>query len=384
MMAALLLLLGVVLLVAGAEALVRGASRLAAAVGISPLVIGLTVVAYGTSAPELAVSVKASLSGQPDIAMGNVIGSNICNVLLILGLSATVAPLVVNQSLVRKDVPIMLGVSVLLLFASMNGVLQRWEGLALVAGGLLYTAFAIHQSHKESKAVVAEYQREFAGPRRQGAIQIVTNVALIAIGLVTLVVGARFLVSAAVDIARVLGVSERVIGLTIVAVGTSLPELATSVVAAARGQRDIAVGNVVGSNIFNILFVLGISSVVGSGGIRVSPSLLRFDIPVMIAVAATCLPVFLAGHQIRRAEGVILLGYFVAYTAYLIMADRQSPALGSFTQAMLVFVLPLTAVALAFSTVQAVRRGDHRHPARRGVVRDAPPLPDVRSRRDEP
>ena len=360
MITALMLIAGIVLLVAGAEALVRGASRLALAAGISPLVVGLTVVAYGTSMPELAVSWKASMLGQPDIAVGNVVGSNICNILLILGLSATVAPLVVDQRLVRKDVPIMIGVSVLVLLAGLDGTVQRWEGLLFVLGGVLYTWFAIVQSRKETKAVQEEYSDEFPAPVRRGPLVHVLNVLLVAAGLVILVIGARLLVDAAVKIALACGVTERLIGLTIVAVGTSLPELATSVVAAARGQRDIAVGNVVGSNIFNILIVLGASAAVSRVGVTVSPAMLKFDIPVMIAVALTCLPVFMAGHQIRRTEGMLLVGYFIAYTAYLVLADLKHSLLTNFTQAMITFVIPLTVIALAFSTIQAVRRGDHR------------------------
>ena len=351
---------GITLLVAGAEALVRGASRLALALGISPLVIGLTVVAYGTSMPELAVSWKASLLGQPDIAVGNVVGSNICNILLILGLSATVAPLVVDQRLVRKDVPIMIGLSLLVMAAGWDGAIQRWEGLLFFLGGVLYTWFAIVQSRQENKSVQQEYSDEFQKPVETGGMAHAWSVLLVLAGLVILVVGARMLVTAAVDIALVFGVSERVIALTIVAAGTSLPELATSVVAAARGQRDIAVGNVVGSNLFNIFIVLGASAALSKVGLLVSPALLRFDIPVMIAVALTCLPIFMAGHQIRRTEGVLLFGYFIAYTAYLVMADVQHNLLTNFTQAMITFVIPLTGIALGFSTLKAVRRGDHR------------------------
>ncbi len=366
MITALMLIGGITLLVAGAESLVRGASRLALAVGISPLVVGLTVVAYGTSMPELAVSWKASLLGQPDIAVGNVVGSNICNILLILGLSSIVAPLVVDQSLVRKDVPIMIGISVLLLLAGLDGTVQRWEGALLFLGGVLYTWFAIVQSRKETKAVQQEYSDGLPpAPVRHGLMEHAASVLLVIGGLVILVLGARLLVDAAVRIALAFGVTERLIGLTIVAVGTSLPELATSVVAAARGQRDIAVGNVVGSNIFNILVVLGASAAVSKVGVIVSPAMLKFDIPVMIAVALTCLPVFMAGHQIRRTEGMLLFGYFIAYTAYLVMADIHHKLLTNFSSAMVTFVVPLTVIALVSSTVNAVRRGDHRRmPAR--------------------
>ena len=353
------LALGLVLLVFGAEWLVRGASRLALSFGISPLVVGLTIVAFGTSAPELAVSVKSAWLGQADIALGNVVGSNIFNVLGILGLSAIVAPLIVDQKMVRFDVPIMIAISFLLLAFGWDGNIARWEGGVLFAGIVSYTVFLIRQSRRESKAVKAEYQEEF-GDKGGKKPPLWMNLAYIAGGLVLLVLGAQWLVTSSVEIARHFGVSELVIGLTIVSIGTSLPELATSVVAAAKGERDIAVGNVVGSNIFNILSVLGFSSLVSPSGVGVADSAFRFDIPVMIAVAVSCLPVFFAGHQIKRWEGFMFVGYYIAYTAYLVMAQKQHESLGAFRQAMIYFVIPLTIVAVGVSMIQAFRRGDHR------------------------
>ncbi len=353
------LALGLVLLVFGADWLVRGASRLALSFGISPLVIGLTIVAFGTSAPEMAVSVKSAWLGQADIALGNVVGSNIFNVLGILGISALVAPLIVDQKMVRFDVPIMIGVSLLTLAFGLDGSIARWEGGVLFAGIVWYTVFLIRQSRRESKAVEKEYADEF-GDEKGKKSPMAMNIVWIALGLVLLVLGARWLVNSSVEIARIFGVNELIIGLTIVACGTSLPELATSVVAAWKGERDIAVGNVVGSNIFNILSVLGFSSLVSPSGVGVAESALRFDIPVMIAVAVSCLPIFFAGHQIKRWEGGLFVFYYIAYTSYLVMAQKQHASLGALRDGMVYFVIPLTVIAVGVSVFQAFRRGDHK------------------------
>ncbi len=338
--------LGLALLVAGAELLVRGASRLALRFGISPLVIGLTVVAYGTSTPELAVSVQAGLAGQADIAAGNIVGSNIFNVLFILGVSALIVPLAVSQQLVRLDVPLMIGVSVLLWIVALDGRISLFDGLLLTAGIVAYTVFAIRLGRRESAAVQAQYAQEFGQGQRAWLDRLPLQIAFIIAGLALLVIGATWLVDGAVAIARALGVSEVVIGLTIVAAGTSLPEVATSIVAALRGERDIAVGNIVGSNLYNILAIAGIAALVTPGGLAVAPSLIRFDLPVMIAVAFACLPLFATGHLIARWEGALFLAYYAAYVSYLILAATEHARLPAFSGVMLGFVLPLTAVTL--------------------------------------
>lgn len=342
-MTVVLFVAGLGLLVLGAEWLVRGASRLAAALGISPLVIGLTVVAFGTSAPEVAVSVKSAWAGQPDLALGNVVGSNIFNVLLILGASAVVTPLLVSSQLIRLDVPVMIGLSVLTLLLAGDGSIGRLDGAILFAGAVAYTAFQIRQSRKESAAIRDEYAQEY-GPRRTSTA---ANLSFIGAGLALLVLGSRWLVNGAVAFAQALGVSELVIGLTVVAAGTSLPEVATSILAAFRGERDIAVGNVVGSNIFNLLAVLGLAGLVAPSGLPAPAALLRFDLPVMVAVAIACLPIFASGATIARWEGALFLFYFAAYTAYVVLAAQQHDALPAFSAAMEAFVLPLTAVTLA-------------------------------------
>ena len=337
---------GLVLLVFGADWLVRGASRLAAAYGISPLVIGLTIVAYGTSAPELAVSVKAAWAGQADLGMGNVVGSNIFNILLILGLSAMITPMIVAAQLIRVDVPIMIGLSFLLYLLAVDGRLGRVDGAILFVGAISYTTFLIRQGRRESAAVQAEFEAEVG----TGSSSLAANLGWIAVGMAGLVLGSRWLVDSAIVFARVFGVSELVIGLTIVAAGTSLPEVATSVVAAIRGERDIAVGNVVGSNIFNILSVLGISSLVSPSGIPVSPALLGFDMPVMIAVAVACLPIFARGSRIDRWEGAVFFFYFLAYTTYVVLAAQDHEAVPLIGTAMQSFVLPLTALTIALTS----------------------------------
>lgn len=353
-MTILLFIIGIVLLVAGAELLVRGASRLAVAVGISPLVIGLTIVAFGTSAPEMAVSVASSLSGQTgaDIAIGNVVGSNIFNVLLILGLSATIAPLVVSQQLVRIDVPIMIGASGLMLLLAWDRSVSRLDGIILFSLIIAYTVFAIVKGRKENRTVQEEYEVEF-GKGEESSLLV--NILLILGGLGMLVLGSNWLVDGAIAIARSLGVSELVIGLTIVAAGTSLPEVATSVMASVRGERDIAVGNVVGSNLFNILAVLGLAATVSPAGVNVSASALAFDIPVMIAVAIACLPIFFTGYVIARWEGLVFLGYYIAYTAYLVMSAARTEGVDEMRTVMMLFVIPLTVLTLGVATIREVR-----------------------------
>jgi len=350
----LLFIAGFVLLVVGAEWLVRGAARLAAAIGVSPLVIGLTIVAFGTSAPELAVSIRAALVGEADIAFGNVVGSNIFNILVILGLSAAITPLLVAQQLVRLDVPLMVGVTLLTVLFALDANISRVEGVALFAGLIAYTAFLFIQSRRENSAVQQEYEAEF-GERPKGAVQLAVNVFWVIASLGMLTIGSRWLVEGAVALARAIDVSELIIGLTIVSGGTSLPEVATSVVAAIKGERDIAVGNAVGSNIFNLLSVLGLSSIIAPTGIAVDVAALNFDVWVMLAVAVACLPVFFTGNQIARWEGLMFIGYYVIYLVYLFLASTQHDALLAFSTIMLLFVLPLTVLTLVITVLRELR-----------------------------
>jgi cation:H+ antiporter len=348
-----LLLAGAVLLIAGAELLVKGASRLAGAAGISPLVIGLTVVAFGTSAPEFAVTAGAAWSGEADLALGNVVGSNIFNVLFILGLSALVTPLVVSQQLVRLDVPLTIGVSLLVAGLAFDGRIGRADGAVLFAGILAYTGFLIRHSRRESAALHAADTGASSDARPSPRA---IDFLWLALGLALLALGARWLVAGAVAAAQAFGVSELVIGLTIVAAGTSLPEVATSVLASLRGERDIAVGNVVGSNLFNLLGVLGFGGLVSPAGIPVSPGALTFDIPVMIGATVVALPIFFTGYRIARWEGAVLLGFYAAYTGRLVMVASDHLIRPQFDVAMLYFVIPLTCLTLAVLVVQALRR----------------------------
>lgn len=314
------LLVGLVLLAAGAELLVRGAAQLASAAGISPLVIGLTVVAFGTSSPELVVSIVSALRGEEDVALGNVVGSNIMNVLLILGLSAIITPLQVSRQLIRIDVPIMIGLSAVLWLMARDNQISAQDGTVLFASLCTYTFWLI--AHSRGTAIGTEMHSDKTSlPPKQRLIskRNLINCLMAFVGLSMLVFGSHLLVTAAVSIARYFGLSELVIGLTIVAVGTSLPEIATSVMASLRGEREIAVGNVVGSNVYNIACVLGLSGMIGQGGVSVSAAALSVDIPVMVLVAIVCLPVFFTGQQISRWEGAGFLTSYIAYTWYRCM-----------------------------------------------------------------
>ena len=349
-----LFLSGLAFLIIGAEILVRGASRIAAGIGISPLIIGLTVVAFGTSSPELAVGIKSAVSGQADIALGNVIGSNIFNVLFILGLSALIVPLRVSKQLIRLDVPLMIGLSVLVLLFAMDQNITRFDGGLLLAGLAGYIVFLIYEGRKSSDGD-NKLNRNSTNGKNSGKINWPLNILFVVGGLVLLVVGSRWLVDGAVTFAQYLGVSELIIGLTIVAAGTSLPEVVTSLIAAVGGERDIAVGNVVGSNIFNIMGVLGLTGVLAPAGIRVSEGIYHFDIPIMIAVAFACLPIFFTGGTINRWEGALLLGYYVAYTSYLVLAATEHDTLPIFSTAMYYYVIPITAITLVVIAVQELR-----------------------------
>jgi cation:H+ antiporter len=356
---ALTLIGGLILLVVGGEFLVRGASKLALAFGLSPLVIGLTVVAFGTSAPELAVSIKASLSGSADIAVGNVVGSNIFNVLFILGVSALITPLVVAQQMVKKEVPIMIGASLIAYAMAFDRTIAQWEGVILFIGIIAYTWMAVRSTFKEKQAIKDEYAQEIGGSSEAKEAKtpksIAASLAFVLGGLAILVFGSELLVKAAVQLARGWGISELVIGLTIVATGTSLPEVAASTIAAIKGERDIAVGNVVGSNIFNILSVLGLSSIVSPSGLPVSEGALSFDFPIMIAAAVACLPVFYIGYSISRWRGLMFLGYYIAYTIYLVLDAQNHPSSSGIGAALLYFVIPLTVLTLGYMTFHEVK-----------------------------
>lgn len=352
----LVLVVGVVCLVFGAEWLVKGASAIATKFGVAPIVIGLTVVAFGTSAPELAVSISGAVSGNADVALGNVVGSNTLNILLILGLSAAVSGLSINQRLLRFDIPVLVIVSVLVYVLALNNVVGRLEGLLLFAGVLAYIGWLLRGAGKERNPTVDEEYDAAVDELERAVIDrpVAYQAGLVVVGLALLVLGSQMMVGAATDIASALGVSELVIGLTVVAGGTSLPELATSVMAAIRGQRDIAVGNVVGSNLFNLLCVLGASAAVSTKGIAVSNEVIRLDFPVTLAAAAVLLPICWNGFMIKRWEGAILVAFYVAYVAYLVMEVGDGNAPDLYRTALMICV-PLVFVIYAVAGFQGWR-----------------------------
>lgn len=338
---------GLVALTFGADLLIKGASALAARFGISAIVIGLTVVAFGTSAPEMAVSVNGAISGQADIAVGNVLGSNLLNILLILGVSALIVPLSVHRQIISTDVPIMIAAAIFTYFFSIDGRIDRFEGAMALGLLLVYTLFQIQISLKEkdgrAEGIVAE---ENGLQINSGSSPAWQDGARILGGLVLLVGGSDYFVKGAVEIATGFGVSELVIGLTVVALGTSLPEAATSIMAALKKQTDIAVGNVVGSNIFNSLGVLGLSSAVSPKPVQVSTQALSFDFPLSIAVALLCFPLFMRGLKIGRLEGAGFFFGYVAYVTFLVLDQRGSPLVSGKQPVIVQYVFPIVALLL--------------------------------------
>lgn len=361
-----LVIAGLLLLIVGGEALVRGASTLAVKVGLSPLVIGLVVVSAATSAPELAVTVGAVLEGEPDLAVGNVVGSNIINILLILGISAIISPLVIKRQLVRFDIPVMVGLSLLLVVVSLDGRISVFDGMLLLAGLILHIIMSILVGRRT--AAKPEYEPSEM-PLNSKPVSLWFAALLLAAGVGLLVFGAQLLVSGAVNIATDLGVSSLVIGLTVVALGTSLPELATSIIALRRGERDMAVGNIVGSNLFNIGLVLGLPAIIFGEGIPVPAAAIALDLPLMLAAAAALLPIAFTGFIIARWEGALFVGLYTAYTLYLVLASTEHDAAQGFTMIMLWFVLPLVAVTIIVVTSYEVGliRGQKDRPNTKGL-----------------
>ncbi|QFG67623.1 calcium/sodium antiporter [Ornithinimicrobium pratense] len=375
------IVLGVVLLVGGAELLVRGAASLAVRAGMSSLVVGLTVVAAATSTPELAVTLGAVLDGETGLAIGNVVGSNIANILLILGASALIAPLAVRRVLVRMDIPYLIGLAILTLFFALDGRISRLEGgiLLLLLG--VHTALALWLSRRDGDGQAGEGKdaagREPPGeptaPRSPGPGQgatatkprslakgpwqvvlaayrnpgVLVAILLVVVGVGLLVLGARVLVTGAVNIASAMGVSGLVIGLTVVAIGTSLPELATSLIAALRGERDIAVGNIVGSCIFNLGLVLGLPALLApGGGLEIPGPAIALDIPLMIAATVALAPVAFTGYRVGRREGGLFMALYIAYVGFVVLDATRHDALEGFTTVMVVLVLPLVLLTL--------------------------------------
>ncbi len=304
-----LLIVGLVVLIVGGDFLVKGASSIALRFNLSPLVVGLTIVAFGTSAPELLISVKSALSGSPDLAMGNVIGSNICNLALVLGITAIISPIFVQKNSINIDWPMTMGSSLLLYLLVREGLVDSYEGLLFVGILILYIIFIIRKSRKDAKAA-RELAEEFDLPESPNSA--LKDMGFLAIGAAGLYFGSEWFVGAAQDLAREMGIQERIIGITVLALGTSLPELVTSSVASFKKETDLALGNLMGSNIFNILSILGITSIITE--IKVSDVILNTDMIWMLGITLIILPLMLSRRQLGRVDGIILLMIYIYYT----------------------------------------------------------------------
>ncbi|WP_122501617.1 calcium/sodium antiporter [Pseudomonas viridiflava] len=341
------MVVGLLLLLIGAELSVRSAVHLAALFKIRPLIIGLTVVAMGTSAPQMAVSLQAAFSDNTDIAVGSVIGGNIFSVLVILGLCALVTPLRVARQVLRVDIPLMIGACLLVIALSLTGEFSKFDGVLLLAALLLCLFIVVRQGGHAPRHGHADTTEK---PRA------LMRIAMLAGGLLLLTSGGHLLVDASVVIAINLGLSERIIGLTVIAIGTSLPALMTSLIAAMRGERDIAVGNVIGSNLFNLLGVLGLTALVAPVPLTISPNALVFDLPIMLGVAILCVPLFYSGYRIDRVEGLFLLSLYLTYGLHIVSISTGMLLAERLEGMMLRFVVPLLGVIVAFGVVRAWRR----------------------------
>jgi len=314
-------LAGLVVVIVGAEFIVRGGSRVAAMLGVSPMILGLTVVAIGTSTPELAVGLTAAAEGNGGLAVGNIAGTNIVNILFILGLSAWIKPLKVQLLSLKLDLPVMVVSALALLWMAWDGVLSRQEGALMVGASVAYTIAMVSLSRRESLPIKQEFSREYSAKNilpRVATLQGTVSVLMLAAGIVVVVVGAELLVSGAVDMAQSLGVTDAVVGLTIVAIGTSAPELATTIMATLKNERDIAIGNLIGSSTYNILFILGVTCLATPGGVPMEASLLHVDLPLAALVALLCVPVFASDRLISRKEGAFFVAAYAVYLGTLI------------------------------------------------------------------
>lgn len=346
---------GLLLLIVGAEFLVRAAVRIAARLRVRPLMIGLSVVALGSSAPQLAVSVQATLALSPDLAVGSVVGGTLFNLLVTLGLSALIVPLRVSRQLVRIDIPMMIGASLLVLGLGWDGTLGHYDALVLLLGLAVYIAVLLRQSRHSIRPAIAS-PLNTPGPVARPWLRDVNSAVRIVVGLALLTYGGQLLVTGASDMALELGLSERIVGLSVIAISASVPELATSLIAALRGERDIAVGNVIGSVLFNLLGVLGVTALIAPTPLSISPNALSFDLPIMLGVCALCLPMFYTGLRVTRAEGALLIGLYGLYAAYVALFTTGMPQAQWVQKTMFYGVLPALAAYLAFGAWRLWRR----------------------------
>lgn len=314
-----LFIIGLLVLILGAELLTRSGITLARQLGIAPIIIGLTIVALGTSAPELAVGIDAALIGNGALAVGNIAGTNTVNVLLILGLSALLRPLALQTDTLTLDLPAMLIAGLLMLGLSADGSLSRLDGAVLLAAGGVYTVLVVRSARRSRRLVQVEDPLKEGGSGGPKGNRALISIAQLLAGIILVVVSADWLVTGAVGLARLWGVSDAFIGLTVVAIGTSAPELVTTVMSTLRGERDVAIGNLIGSSVYNICVILGVTSLIPETGIPVPKEVIWVDIPVMAAVALACVPVFFSGREVTRVEGGLFVMAYVGYLAGLIL-----------------------------------------------------------------
>ncbi|HKK24163.1 MAG TPA: calcium/sodium antiporter [Gracilimonas sp.] len=338
-----LFILGLAVLIGGAELFLRAVDKFGAAWSVSPVVMGLTVVAFATGAPELAISLQAAIDGKPDLVLGNILGSNVANILLILGIAGLVHPLKITNRIIKVDVPMVIMASTLLFILAIDGLLSPLDGGIIFMGLILYSIFMYFQIKKDRKQNKRKKSEEVkldepVTPQFYGKY-----ILLLLGGLVFIVLGSRWMVASAVEIAGILGISELIIGLTIVSIGTSLPEVATSVSAVRHGDSDTAVANVMGSNLYNILLTLSLTVLIAPGAIDVSQEAINLDLPIMLIVAIACLPLFWPGKELGRKEAIGFLFYYVAYMTYLVFLAMEHPFKETMEVIMVWGIFPITA-----------------------------------------
>lgn len=352
-MIAIIFIAGLAALIGGAELFLKGVDHFGIKWRISPLIMGLTVVAFATGAPELAISIQAAANGSADLVLGNIIGSNIANILLILGISALIKPLAVKLRVVQVDVPIVIAASVLLFVIALDGELTKLDGVWLLLGLIAYSIFTFFQIKKERKENREELNLDQEAEHLLSGWKFyVKNIGLLIIGLALIVQGSGWMVDSAVQIATILGLSELVIGLTIVSIGTSLPEVATSIATIRKGNADMAVANVLGSNLYNILLTLGLTIVIAPNLLEVSASAIALDLPFMVAVSLACIPIFIAGFDLTKTDGAVFLFYYFSYLTYLVLDAVEASILPTVESSFWWAVLPLTIVYMIWKLYQ--------------------------------
>lgn len=351
-----LFVVGLATLIGGAELFLRSVDKFGAAWSVSPVVMGLTVVAFATGAPELAISLQAAVDGKPDLVVGNILGSNIANILLILGIAGLVQPLKITNRIIKVDVPMVIGASMLLFVLAMDGLLSPLDGGIILLALIGYSIFMYFQIRKDRLANISLSGGALKLDEELTTAFYVKYIVLLLVGLVLIVMGSRFMVHSAVEIAGVLGISELIIGLTIVSIGTSLPEVATSVSAVRHGDSDTAVANVMGSNLYNILLTLGLTVVIAPGAIDVSMDAVNLDLPFMVIVAGACLPLFWPGKELGRPEAFGFLTYYGLYLAYLVLISIQHPFKDQFEGIMVWVVIPITVLLIILKFILDYRR----------------------------